>query len=139
MSYAPTQNWDLETIFSGGPAEEAFTAKVRSNREELKALETPVASCGDLASASDAWSALILKLERIGDEIGTVRSFAHCYWSADAGSEEAKSAVSATADLSTRYASLHVHLKRAIVDADDPSFHAFVDRKELRTRRPDAT
>jgi pepF/M3 family oligoendopeptidase len=136
MTYAPSQNWDLESIFEDGPSGASFLKQVKRLAQQIAGLEASIAGAQALHDDEDLWSDLILRLGVLGDELGTARAYAHCCWSADVHSAAARTATSNTSELYTSYEGLYVHLNAAILNASDEEFTRFIQRRELLDAAP---
>jgi oligoendopeptidase F len=131
MTYAASQRWDLETIFKNGPGGDAFLGELATLTKEVEATKQRLTAAGELAVDPEFWSQFLQEIGSLRDKVGTVGSFAHCHWSADANSAEALAASANTSELNTSFQGLFVPLKAILLRASDDDFARFVARPEL--------
>ena len=131
MSYTLSQVWDLESIFEAGPDGASFLDELKRLSRQIAALKARVDSAKSLAEDEALWSALLIELGVLRDDLSTARAYAHCYWSAHTRSSAAMAATSNTSELFTEYEGLYVPLKAAVIEASKEDFSHFIQRPEL--------
>jgi pepF/M3 family oligoendopeptidase len=130
MSFAPTETWDLASIFAGGPGGAPFLAEVDALGSAIAGLTTR-ADALPAGVAGDALSDVLLALDTLSERLEQVGSYAACAAAEDAGGKEARRAEALANDLYARFARAAVVPTARITDATDTTFEAFVARAEL--------
>ena len=136
MSVAPSQLWDLESIYAGGPAGQAFDHDVQRLEQRLVAIKATVDALGPLEGNQQAWKRLLAEMITFADQMGTAGTFASCHWSADAHNEDARAAAAKIAELRGDYSALWVPLKLELQQAPQALFDAFVGADDMADSRP---
>ena len=125
MSYAPTETWDLEPLFPGGPGGSAFLHEAESIEAELR----------DLIRRSDALpvrphpadlASVLLHLERVSERLSMVSTFAGCSVAADANGKAALRAQSKASELGTLYGRASVAPTARILHQTEAEFEALL-------------
>jgi len=88
MSYAPSEVWDLDSIFAGGPAGAAFEAEYADVEATFHALVARAEALPEVPAAP-VLAGLLLDLERISPRLDTLYSFTGCHAAAAARDEAA--------------------------------------------------
>lgn len=136
MTYASSQRWDLETIFEDGPDGASFLDELAQLSKQVEVMQKRLDAAGELAVDEALWSQFLHEIGVLRDKIGTVSSFAHCHWSADANSAAALAASANTGELNTSFQGLYVSLKATIFRASEEDFARFIARPELNDLVP---
>lgn len=134
MSYAPTQTWDLASLFVGGPGGAAFNTELEALTGELAALTTQADALPSDVSA-DALAAVLLALEAITERMEQVYTYAGCAAAEDATGRDARRAESAASELGARYSRAWVVPNARVSTMSDAAFAALLAHPALGDMR----
>ena len=76
MTTAPT--WNLDVIFEGGAAGEAFTSELEAVEATLAKKKALIEDLPPLAENGDAWATALIELEHVFSRINELWTVAHC-------------------------------------------------------------
>ena len=131
MPFAPTETWDLASVFAGGPGGAPFLREV----EALGALVAEVTPRADaVPSDIDAagLAAILLELEGIAERVEQLGTYAGCAAAEDAVGKEARRAEAVVNDLYARYGRAWVVPNARVSEVSDTVFEALVARPDVR-------
>lgn len=134
MAYAPSPNWDLDSLYAGGPSGAPFTSEIESLDAELRELIDHGGTLGPRPAPAEL-AALLLALERIDDRLGQAYTFAGGWASARATDKAAIRAEARVGDLATLYARARVVPDDRVARCSDADFQALLARPELAHMR----
>lgn len=130
MSYAPSQTWNLDSLYPGGPAGDAFSGALQRLTGALRQL---VARADALPAAPEPalLGRLLLDLEAIQPEIEQLGAFAGCHAAADAVGEAAQRADQMATELYMLFSRASVVPNQRICRMPDADFIALAALPEL--------
>ncbi len=134
MSIAPTETWDLASVFPGGPGGDAFNREAEALSAELLSLTTradalPSGVEGEADGA--ALAAMLLSLTAISERLEQLGTYAVCAAAEDASGKAAVRADTLANDLSNRYGRAWVVPNARLSTCSDTAFAALLARPEL--------
>ncbi len=124
MSLAPSPVWNLDSIFPGGPAGEAFRVAACAAEDALRGLLARAEKLGPIAddAAIALLAALLLDLETIGVTLQTMSTFAGCHAAADATGRDALRADARSSELWTLFGRASVVPTDRVIRMDEGVF-----------------
>lgn len=125
MAYAPSENWDLDALFPGGPGGTAFQHEIESVEAELRDLIRRADALPARPHPADLASVL-LHLERVSERLGMVSTFAGCSVAADATGKAALRAQSKASELGNLYGRASITPTARILHATEAEFEALL-------------
>lgn len=128
---AEPPRWDLDVLYPGGPAGDAFRARLADVADRLAAIRDRVEDGPALAADPGFWSVVLVAVEGMGHELHQLSTFASCHGAADSRSADARSAEAAVDDVRQLRDAIAVYSVAAVDSADDAVFEAFLARPEL--------
>lgn len=144
MGYAPSQTWNLDSIYPGGPGGDAFQQEFQRLSAALRQLVARADALPASPEPADL-ARLLLDLESIQPEIEQIGAFAGCHAAADATGEAAQRADQLTTELYTLFSRAYVTPDQRITRTDDAGFAALLAlpalahmQNELREKRDNA-
>lgn len=123
MPYAPSETWDLDILFRGGPAGDAFREETDALDAELRDLIRRADSLPPHPHPADLASVL-LRLEALSERLEQHSTFAGCAAAADATGKDAVRAESRANDLWNLYSRASVVPHARVVRASDEEYEA---------------
>jgi oligoendopeptidase F len=134
MSYAPSETYDLDVLFPGGPSGPAFAEQAQLLAAELDALVT----AGDALPArpdADAMAALLLRFEDVGVRLEQLGTFTACAAAADAQGKAAIRAEARASELYNRLGRAWVVPNARIARGSDEDFAALLAHPRIQHMR----
>jgi len=142
-------NWDLDSLFSGGAESPAVTAALADVDARLLALTPRVAALPELSDAPataelDAWADVLDALDALSIRLGDVNGFAHCLAAAHAEDPAANGLVARATAYRPRVEQLSVPVVAKLGAMSDAAFAAlraaprFADRRYALTHTREA-
>lgn len=123
--------WDLSSFFPSfnGPEMLAFKKKLSS---DINALQKKAAKTAPLsAKTASEWEKMLLAAESVDMRLGHITAYVTCLESADASNMEYSKEHAALLSLSAGYLKFKVDELRALKDAPEKVFAAFIKREKL--------
>lgn len=112
--YAPSQVWDLDVLFPGGPTGEAYARALDGFSAEIDGLRARIAAAGPVPMGLDTWRALLVELFDLQVRLGDLQSVAYCYNSANTSDEAGRRSLGRANDLHQRLDLVGVPVNAAI-------------------------
>lgn len=134
MAYAPSPNWDLDSLYAGGPSGALITAEIESLDAELRELIDHGDTLGPRPAPAEL-AALLLALERIDDRLQQAHAFAGGWAAVRATDKAAIRAEARMGDLATLHARARVVPDDRVARCSDADFQALLARPELAHMR----
>lgn len=130
--------WDLDAICLGGVGGAAFLTREAELGARIANAGEAARGLGAIGDArhGEGWSALLLELDRIEDEVAELASLTVCTTAADALSQVGRAASARIDDLVRQRSLVEVTVNAAIDAADDAGFEALAGRPELGELAP---
>lgn len=125
MSYAPTEVWDLDVIFPGGPGGAAFEAEYAALEVDLGQLVARAEALPEVPAAP-VFAGLLLDLERLSPRLDTLYSFTGCHAAAAARDDAAIRAEARMAALGGLAARAWVAPRDRVARMPDAAFDALL-------------
>jgi oligoendopeptidase F len=125
-------SWDLKDYFPefDGPEMRQFKADLEKETAELTASARGLKPLNQRNGA--AWQEVFLRTEDLYSRLEHLASYIGCLSAADATNEDYLREEAAMARMGASITKLEVELLRALKDAPDPAYQAFIRRKALR-------
>lgn len=134
MPYAPSETWDLESIFPGGPGGAAFRAESEALEVALRDLIVKADALPAEASPAEM-AAVLLPMEALSQRLEQLVSFAGCSAAADATGRDAIRGDSRANELWNLYGRAAVVPNARIIRCSDAAFAALLAFPPLAERR----
>jgi oligoendopeptidase F len=129
-------NWDLESIYPGGPASDVYLARLGELETDASRMIGQTGSLPVLRDDTALWAATIDQMNRLEEDCRIVSVFAGCHSSADAKSIDATHAVSRASALSSAVQQAWVPVLGAIATCDGEVFEALASEPTLANFLP---
>ncbi|MDP2308786.1 MAG: M3 family metallopeptidase [Pseudomonadota bacterium] len=130
MSIAPTETWDLASVFPGGPGGDAFLREADALAAALVTL-TAVADALPEEPELESLAETLLELHSITERLEQLGTYAVCAAAEDASGKAAVRADTLANDLSNRYGRAWVVPNARLTTCSDFVFAALLGRPEL--------
>lgn len=134
LPIAPSETWDLESIFPGGPGGSAYAAEADALAATIEALLAR-ADALPPSPGEAAFAALLLDFEAIVERMEQLGTFTGCHAAADATGRAAIRGETRTAELWNRYARAWVVPNARLSRCSEAEFAALLARPELAEMR----
>lgn len=130
MSFAPTETWELDSLFPGGPAGDSFARAAAELDAQLR----------DLVARGDALPAhphpadlasVLLRLEEVGERLEQLGTFTGCAAAADATGKDALRADARVGDLAALYARATVVPLSRVAHCSEAELEALLDFPDI--------
>lgn len=125
MPFAPSETWELDNIFSGGPDGTAFNDEIQRLDAEVRALIVRADAVSDPIDLA-VFVQLLLDLEGLVPALSEIAAFAACEAAAHATSEAAMRAEALSSDLWNLYSRAWVVPAHRIAFSDEATFAALL-------------
>jgi pepF/M3 family oligoendopeptidase len=134
VQLAPSETWDLEAIFPGGPGGSAFSAEADALSDLIEAL---VVRADALPARPDpaVLAALLVDLTALSERLEQLGAYAGCAAAVDATGKAAIRAEARASALGNRYGRAWVAPGDRVTRIPDEDFRALLARPELKDMR----
>ncbi len=135
MGVSDAQNWDIESLYSGGFEGDAWStgmAKVEAAAASIVGAADALGAPGD----DPAWETVLPALDALSEKAGGLQAYTYCVTSDDTASGPGNKAMARLAGVWSKLERAWTRPEQVIARADDPTFETLCALPGLANQRP---